>query len=58
MIELYLFRNKRKKYIYIKKTFVLIKYALVQDLLLGEVLFKFLFNYKFLFIYDLKIIIK
>ena len=36
----------------------MIKYALVQVLLLGEVLFKLLFNYKILFIYYLKIIIK
>jgi len=34
----------------------MIKYALVQVLLLGEVLFKLLFNYKILFIYYLKVI--
>jgi len=36
----------------------MIKFALVQVLLLGEVLFKLLFNYKILFIYYLKIIVK
>jgi len=33
----------------------MIKYTLAQIILLGEVIFKLLFNYKFLFIYYLKV---